>query len=428
MADTSVVCVPGLSLYTRVLGPDMREMSLREIGEALARRGKILFLNDPDFAATEGAADAQSFFYMRAALRSPHKQTWVARELGLFCRRLKTASSASFDLAFTELTAGARVLSSADDCVEAGQVRRKLAREGILAKNTPALAFVWDGEEETGSAARVKRVTREQSQFSVYVLPGARAPMTRREAADYMISTARALLVKGADEAVVSDAPEDPRVADIFARVRAYMDRKMPRVDKPLTGLQLTSQTIHVASRRLFPLCMQTIFDRLVEKGHLANTPRLVLRSFLVAVGLSYGDALGVWEKAAVAFVASDGAKRAAASEAKAGISYAYGKSASGKKANPFGCFSLIKSSEQADGGCSRCPFASLSDADLRATLAKKRGLAPLEAEKVVSARRGMHCQVACQALFDVTFAAKPGSAPDASRSPQNFYARALEW
>jgi len=154
---------------------------------------------------------------------------------------------------------------------------------------------------------------------------------------------------------------------------------------------------IPMLAERSFPLCMQNMYEKLIENSHLRYEGRQTFGLFLKGIGLTMGESLTFWRKAFGRKIDGDKFQKSYSYN----IRHSYGQE--GKRADytPYNCIRIIRSTAN-NGEFHSCPFKSFDEPHLRATLRKKKISGP-NIEEIIKLTKNFHFGVACQQYFIAT-------------------------
>jgi DNA primase large subunit len=170
---------------------------------------------------------------------------------------------------------------------------------------------------------------------------------------------------------------------------------------------KITHEDIDALAEQHFPLCMQTLHNRLRQEAHLKHHGRLQYSLFLKGIGLPLEEALVFWKKAFH--------KMSDDQFNKGGYAYniRHGYGFEGKRTNytPYSCTKILTTNHPGANEHHGCPFRHYSQDNLRIllnhVLTKHHGGNTLtisaNVNEMLTMVRGGHYQVACTRLYEFT-------------------------
>ncbi|GAB5355302.1 hypothetical protein AAMO2058_000193500 [Amorphochlora amoebiformis] len=167
-------------------------------------------------------------------------------------------------------------------------------------------------------------------------------------------------------------------------------------------GGRVTIDMIPTLAKRSFPLCMQHMYDKLIENSHLRYDGRQTFGLFLKGIGLTMKESLDFWRKAF--------SRKISASKFDKSYSYnirhRYGQE--GKRADytPYSCIKIVRA-HAGNGEYHSCPFKSFDEHHLKAILRKKK-ISSNGVEEIIKLVKGLNFGVACQRFFAETHGLNP--------------------
>jgi DNA primase large subunit len=188
-------------------------------------------------------------------------------------------------------------------------------------------------------------------------------------------------------------------ILNMLAKRQKHVTASETKLSTTITAV-LPLRLVPQLAKTSMPLCMKTLHDTLVKKGHLKYGGRTQLALYLKGAGLSLNDALAYWKLAMSRVTSADKFDK----EYAYNIRHNYGQEGARKQYTPQSCARIINQTV-AEGEAHGCPFRHSSNLKfLLADELQQRGIAQPGNDvnallKLVSEHK---YQIACRRFFEL--------------------------